>query len=103
MGPFNVGIVLPDGTLETVGTVPGLAAKPIIDITLAVPDSADEDAYAPALEAAGYVLRIPPGMRDKFLLRYNEIPANKKLLSQKGPKKDLTAEHRPSHKNRRRR
>jgi GrpB-like predicted nucleotidyltransferase (UPF0157 family) len=39
-------------------SVPGLAAKPIIDITLAVPDSADEEAYAPALEAAGYVLRI---------------------------------------------
>jgi GrpB-like predicted nucleotidyltransferase (UPF0157 family) len=39
-------------------SVPGLAAKPIIDMTLAVPDSADEDAYLPALEAAGYVLRI---------------------------------------------
>ena len=39
-------------------SVPELAAKPIIDILLAVPDSADEQAYAPALEAAGYVLRI---------------------------------------------
>lgn len=39
-------------------SVPGLAAKPIIDMTLAVPDSADEDAYVPLLEAAGYVLRI---------------------------------------------
>ena len=38
-------------------SVPGLAAKPIIDIVLAVPDSAREDAYVPALEAAGYVLR----------------------------------------------
>jgi GrpB-like predicted nucleotidyltransferase (UPF0157 family) len=38
-------------------SVPGLAAKPIIDIVLAVPDSADERAYVPALEAAGYVLR----------------------------------------------
>lgn len=37
-------------------SVPGLAAKPIIDIVLAVPDSADEAAYVPALEAAGYVL-----------------------------------------------
>jgi GrpB-like predicted nucleotidyltransferase (UPF0157 family) len=46
--------------VEHVGStsVPGLAAKPIIDILLAVPDSADEQAYAPALEAAGYVLRI---------------------------------------------
>ena len=39
-------------------SVPGLAAKPIIDMTLAVPDSGDEEAYAPALEARGYVLRI---------------------------------------------
>jgi GrpB-like predicted nucleotidyltransferase (UPF0157 family) len=39
-------------------SIPGLAAKPIIDITLAVPDSGDEEAYAPPLEAAGYVLRI---------------------------------------------
>ena len=46
--------------VEHVGStsVPGLAAKPIIDIVLAVPDSADEAAYVPALEAAGYVLRI---------------------------------------------
>ena len=46
--------------LEHAGStsVPGLAAKPIIDIVLAVPDSSDEGAYVPALEAAGYVLRI---------------------------------------------
>ena len=39
-------------------SVPGLAAKPIIDLLLVVADSAQENAYAPALEAAGYVLRI---------------------------------------------
>jgi GrpB-like predicted nucleotidyltransferase (UPF0157 family) len=39
-------------------SVPGLAAKPIVDIVLAVPDSSDEDAYVPALEAEGYTLRI---------------------------------------------
>jgi GrpB-like predicted nucleotidyltransferase (UPF0157 family) len=46
--------------LEHVGStsVPGLAAKPIIDIILAVADSADESAYVPAMESAGYVLRI---------------------------------------------
>jgi GrpB-like predicted nucleotidyltransferase (UPF0157 family) len=44
--------------LEHAGStsVPGLAAKPIIDIVLAVPDSSNENAYVPALEAAGYVL-----------------------------------------------
>jgi GrpB-like predicted nucleotidyltransferase (UPF0157 family) len=39
-------------------SVPGLAAKPIIDILLLLPDSADEPAYLPALERAGYLLRI---------------------------------------------
>lgn len=46
--------------LEHVGStsVPGLAAKPIIDIVLGVPDSTDEAAYVPALEAAGYVFHL---------------------------------------------
>ncbi|GAA2981356.1 GrpB family protein [Actinokineospora diospyrosa] len=46
--------------VEHVGStsVPGLPAKPIIDVLLQVPDSADEPAYLPALEAAGYVLRV---------------------------------------------
>ena len=46
--------------VEHVGStsVAGLAAKPVIDIVLVVPDSADEATYVPALEAAGYVLRL---------------------------------------------
>src|SRR5580658_7485363 len=36
--------------------VPGLVAKPIIDVLLVVADSRDEDAYVPGLEAAGYML-----------------------------------------------
>jgi len=46
--------------IEHVGStsVPELCAKPIIDILLVVPDSADESTYVPQLEAAGYVLRI---------------------------------------------
>jgi GrpB-like predicted nucleotidyltransferase (UPF0157 family) len=39
-------------------SVPGLPAKPIVDIVLEVADTADEPAYVPDLEAAGYVLRI---------------------------------------------
>jgi GrpB-like predicted nucleotidyltransferase (UPF0157 family) len=39
-------------------SVPGLPAKPIIDIVLEVPDSSDEGSYAHDLEAAGYPLRI---------------------------------------------
>lgn len=46
--------------LEHVGStsIPGLVAKPIIDLVLAVADSADEKSYVPPLEAEGYILRI---------------------------------------------
>ncbi len=46
--------------LEHVGStaVPGLAAKPIIDMVLVVVDSSDEDSYLADLEKAGYLLQI---------------------------------------------
>jgi GrpB-like predicted nucleotidyltransferase (UPF0157 family) len=46
--------------IEHVGStsVPGLAAKPVIDVVLAVADSRDEDSYVPQLETCGYTLRI---------------------------------------------
>jgi GrpB-like predicted nucleotidyltransferase (UPF0157 family) len=46
--------------IEHIGStsVPGLAAKPIIDILLVVENSADERTYLPQLERAGYVLRV---------------------------------------------
>src|SRR5262249_31921749 len=46
--------------LEHVGStsVPGLAAKPRIDILLVVADSSDEPSYVPPLEATGYRLHI---------------------------------------------
>jgi GrpB-like predicted nucleotidyltransferase (UPF0157 family) len=55
-GILGVRVIL----LEHAGStsVPGLPAKPVIDIVLEVPDSADEPAYADDLEAAGYPLRI---------------------------------------------
>jgi GrpB-like predicted nucleotidyltransferase (UPF0157 family) len=39
-------------------SVPGLTAKPVIDIVMAVPDSTDEAAYVPGLEAIGYALHV---------------------------------------------
>jgi GrpB-like predicted nucleotidyltransferase (UPF0157 family) len=39
-------------------SVPGLPAKPIVDITLEVRDAAAESEYVADLEAGGYVLRI---------------------------------------------
>lgn len=39
-------------------SVPGLTAKPVIDIVLVVADAVDEPAYVPSLEAAGYVFHL---------------------------------------------
>jgi GrpB-like predicted nucleotidyltransferase (UPF0157 family) len=46
--------------VEHVGStsVPGLAAKPIVDICLCVADPEDEPAYAPDLAAIGYAIRV---------------------------------------------
>jgi len=57
--------------VEHVGStsVPGLAAKPAIDIVLTVTDAADEAGYLADLEAAGYVLqfREPHWYEHRFL------------------------------------
>lgn len=55
-----------DVKIEHIGStsVPGLAAKPIIDIVVAVDDITAEEDYLPALLAAGYLLRVrEPGHR----------------------------------------
>ncbi len=46
--------------VEHVGStaVPGLAAKPVLDIALTVKDSSREESYAPALEAHGFELFV---------------------------------------------
>jgi len=46
--------------VEHIGStsVPGLAAKPIVDVLLTVADVSDEAAYVPALESAGFLLRV---------------------------------------------
>jgi GrpB-like predicted nucleotidyltransferase (UPF0157 family) len=51
-------------------SVPGLAAKPVIDIVLAVADSSDEPAYVAPLEEAGYRLTIrEPDWHEHRLLK----------------------------------
>lgn len=59
-------------------SVPRLAAKPIIDIDLAVADPADEAAYVPDLVAAGFVhrLREPWWHEHRLLVRLGTDPAN---------------------------
>jgi GrpB-like predicted nucleotidyltransferase (UPF0157 family) len=58
--------------IEHVGStsVPGLGAKPTIDVDLTVADSAAEDAWLPDLEAAGSALRVrEPDWEEHRLLR----------------------------------
>jgi GrpB-like predicted nucleotidyltransferase (UPF0157 family) len=52
-------------------SVPGLPAKPIIDVLLQVPETADEGAYVPQLAAAGYELRVrePEWLEHRLLYR----------------------------------
>lgn len=46
--------------VEHIGStsVPGLAAKPIIDMLLTIADVTDEAAYVPALESTGFAVRV---------------------------------------------
>jgi GrpB-like predicted nucleotidyltransferase (UPF0157 family) len=77
LGPLAVSI---DHTGST--AVPGLAAKPLIDITLAVPDSGDEPAYVPALQAAGYVFILSePDWYEHRLLRREPRRVNVHVFS----------------------
>lgn len=77
--------------LEHVGStsVPGLAAKPRIDILLVVADSADESAYVPALEEAGYVLHIrEPDWFEHRLFKGPDTAINLHVFSQGCPEID---------------
>ena len=61
--------------IEHIGStaVPGLAAKPIIDILVVVPDSSDESTYLPQLEKVGYELRVrEPGFHEHRMMRTRE-------------------------------
>jgi GrpB-like predicted nucleotidyltransferase (UPF0157 family) len=70
--------------IEHVGStsVPGLGAKPVIDILLVVADSADEPAYVPILESAGYSLRIrEPDWHQHRMLKGPDIDINLHIFS----------------------
>jgi GrpB-like predicted nucleotidyltransferase (UPF0157 family) len=71
--------------LDHVGStsVPGLAAKPLIDINLVVADTTDEDAYVPKLEPLGYELRVrEPDWFEHRLLRGYDPPVNLHVFPQ---------------------
>jgi GrpB-like predicted nucleotidyltransferase (UPF0157 family) len=62
--------------IEHIGStsVPGLAAKPIVDMLLVVPDSQDEDSYVAKMESAGYVLRVrEPNFHEHRMFRTQDL------------------------------
>jgi GrpB-like predicted nucleotidyltransferase (UPF0157 family) len=70
--------------IEHVGStsVPGLPAKPVIDIDLTVADSRDEASYVAPLEALGYDLFIrEPSWHEHRMLRLDEPRANLHVFS----------------------
>lgn len=73
-----------DARLEHVGStsIPGLSAKPIIDIVLEVADSSDEASYVTALEEQGFVLRIrEPDWNEHRALKFADPAANLHVFS----------------------
>ncbi|WP_313814053.1 GNAT family N-acetyltransferase [Glutamicibacter sp.] len=71
-------------------SVPGLPAKPIIDIALIVPDADDEDSYVPQLRAAGLVFwHREPGWYAHRMFKpggsTNLAPANIHIFSSGSP------------------
>ena len=71
-------------SIEHIGStsVPGLAAKPIIDIIVQVGNSGDEPAYLRALLAAGYVLRVrEPDWHQHRMVRTPELDVHVHIFS----------------------
>jgi GrpB-like predicted nucleotidyltransferase (UPF0157 family) len=74
--------------LEHVGStsVPGLAAKPILDVLLLVADPTDETSYVPDLETAGFLLHLrEPGWHEHRLLRGTDPAVNLHVLGVGSP------------------
>jgi GrpB-like predicted nucleotidyltransferase (UPF0157 family) len=77
--------------IEHIGStaVPGLPAKPIIDILLVVADSAHEPSYVPALEAARYVLRIrEPDWHEHRMFKGPDVNINLHVYTAGSPEID---------------
>lgn len=70
-------------------SVPGLAAKPVLDVLLVVADSGDEGSYLPALESAGYRLRIrEPGWHQHRMFKGLDTEVNLHVFSSGCPEID---------------
>ncbi len=70
-------------------SVPGLAAKPVIDIVLLVADPADEPAYVPDLETAGFPLHLrEPHWHEHRLFRRDDPRVNLHVFGGGSPEAD---------------
>lgn len=92
----RIGAALGAGALQIahVGStsVPGLPAKPIVDVDVIVTDPDDEAAYVPALEAVGFVLAVrEPWWQHHRLFRHADPRANVHVF---GPDAVEPARHR---------
>jgi GrpB-like predicted nucleotidyltransferase (UPF0157 family) len=77
--------------LEHIGStsVPGLAAKPIIDMLLVIEDPAQEDRYVPQLEGAGFRLAIrEPDWYEHRVLKGTGVAINLHVLPPQSPEID---------------
>ena len=82
----RIAAALGDAALrvEHIGStaVPGLAAKPIVDMLLVVADSSNEDAYAPAMRQCSYELRVrEPDFEERRMFRTQERDVHVHVLS----------------------
>ena len=86
----RIGDALGDRALgiEHVGStsVPGLPAKPVIDIDVTVADPRDESTYVPDLEVAGFRLRVrEPGWHEHRLFVVDDPRANVHVFGPDSP------------------
>jgi GrpB-like predicted nucleotidyltransferase (UPF0157 family)/aminoglycoside phosphotransferase (APT) family kinase protein len=78
-------------SIDHVGStsVPGLGAKPVVDILLVVADSSNEPSYVPQLEAAGYLLCVrEPEWYEHRMFNGPRTPINLHVFSARCPEID---------------
>jgi GrpB-like predicted nucleotidyltransferase (UPF0157 family) len=78
-------------TVDHVGStsVPGLAAKPVLDLVVAVRDSTDEPSYVPLLEDLGYWFRLrEPDWFEHRLLKLDDPAVNLHVFTDGCPEVD---------------